>query len=57
MANMDILQDIRREQRHERAVKQFLSKANVAEEYMNYANFKLFADAKKMTEDIVKNLD
>jgi len=43
----DILTQIIRNQRHEKAVKQFLNNVNVDEAYMNYANFKLFADAKR----------
>lgn len=44
---IDTLQELRRNQRHEKAVKQFLTSVNVAEDYINYDNFKTFADAKR----------
>lgn len=42
----DILTQIVRNQKHEKAVKQFLTSVNVAEEYINYDNFKTFANAR-----------
>jgi hypothetical protein len=55
---LDTLTEIRRTQTHEKAVKQFLTSVNVAEEYINYDNFKLFADAKKTIDfNTVSNND
>jgi len=57
MANT-IIQDLRREQHHEKAVKQFLTSINVAEDYINYDNFTLFANAKKTIDfNTVSNND
>ena len=59
----DIRKDIIREQKHEKAVKQFLNNANVAEDYIHYDNFTLFANAKRtikfatVTEQHIKVLN
>lgn len=42
----DILEQIIREQQHEKAVKSFLNSVDVSAKYIHYDNFKTFANAK-----------